>query len=112
MYTSPNRSPANSPGILDSSDPALYEVVTRGPGPRGQLPLTAEMLRHRPSGDAFGMTEDAGMGWEPVAIGRAAVRDAQHAGRHPRAGRLDRRPGLSHGPLRTRAGDYGGGGGV
>lgn len=51
--------------LLDSQDPALYEVVTRGPGPRGRLPLTADMLLHRPSGDAFGMTEDAGMGWEP-----------------------------------------------
>lgn len=55
----------NSNSLLDSQDPALYEVVTRGPGPRGRLPLTADMLLHRPSGDAFGMTEDAGMGWEP-----------------------------------------------
>ncbi len=51
--------------LLDSQDPALYDVVTRAPGPRGRLPLTADMLLHRPSGDAFGMTEDAGMGWEP-----------------------------------------------
>lgn len=54
-----------SKSLLDSQDPALHEVVTRGPGPRGRLPLTADMLLHRPSGDAFGMTEDAGMGWEP-----------------------------------------------
>jgi len=54
--------------ILDSGDPALYQVTTCGPGPRGKLPLSAEMLRHRPSGDAFGMTEDAGMGWEPSAL--------------------------------------------
>jgi len=54
--------------LLDSADPALYEVVTRGPGPRGRLPLSEEMLRHRPSGDAFGMTEDAGMGWEPARL--------------------------------------------
>jgi putative YjhG/YagF family dehydratase len=54
--------------IFDSGDPSLYEVKTHGPGPRGRLPLTAEMLLHRPSGDAFGMTEDAGMGWEPSAL--------------------------------------------
>jgi len=54
--------------ILDSGDPALYQVTTCGPGPRGKLPLSAEMLRNRPSGDAFGMTEDAGMGWEPSAL--------------------------------------------
>ena len=51
--------------ILDSGDPSLYEVTTHGPGPAGKLPLTAEMLCSRPSGDAFGMTEDAGMGWPP-----------------------------------------------
>jgi len=49
--------------ILDSGDFSLYHVTTRGPGPRGKLPLTPEMLRQRPSGDAFGMTQDAGMGW-------------------------------------------------
>jgi putative YjhG/YagF family dehydratase len=54
--------------ILDSGDRSLYEVVTHAPGPRGKLPLTAEMLRDRPSGDHFGMTEDAGMGWEPSAL--------------------------------------------
>jgi len=54
--------------LLDSGDTALYQVTTCGPGPRGKLPLSAEMLRHRPSGDAFGMTEDAGMGWEPSAL--------------------------------------------
>ncbi len=54
--------------LLDSADPALYEIITRGPGPRGKLPLSADMLRNRPSGDAFGMTEDAGMGWDPHAL--------------------------------------------
>jgi len=54
--------------ILDSGDPSLCHVVTHAPGPEGKLPLTAEMLRSRPSGDAFGMTEDAGMGWEPAAL--------------------------------------------
>ena len=54
--------------ILDSRDPLLYHVTTHAPGPLGKLPLSAEMLRYRPSGDAFGMTEDAGMGWEPSAL--------------------------------------------
>jgi len=54
--------------ILDSGDPTLYQVVTHAPGPEGKLPLTAEMLRDRPSGDAFGMTEDAGMGWPPESL--------------------------------------------
>ena len=55
--------------LLDSGDASLYEVITKAPGPEGRLPMSAEMLRNRPSGDAFGMTEDAGMGWEPAALG-------------------------------------------
>lgn len=54
--------------LLESKDPSNLLVVTHGPGPEGEIPLTPEMLTHRPSGDAFGMTEDAGMGWEPAAL--------------------------------------------
>ncbi len=39
------------------------------PGPSGSLPFTPEMLRERPSGDLFGWSQNAGMGWEPSAIG-------------------------------------------
>jgi xylonate dehydratase len=54
---------------FDVDDPSLLDVVTRVPGPTGALPLTADMLRSRPSGDVFGWTQNAGMGWEPSAIG-------------------------------------------
>ena len=40
-----------------------------GDGPDGRLPLTAEMLRHEPSGNIFGLTQNAGMGWQPDALG-------------------------------------------
>lgn len=43
----------------------LYDVCTRREGPQGQLPLTDEMLRMSPSGNIFGMTINAGMGWNP-----------------------------------------------
>jgi putative YjhG/YagF family dehydratase len=56
------------PTLFDADDPRLYEVTTHGPGPRGRLPLTPDMLRHRPSGDLFGMTQDAGMGWPAEAL--------------------------------------------
>ena len=55
--------------ILDSGDPALFDVRSKAPGPRGILPVTPEMLRERPSGDLFGWTQNAGMGWEPAAMG-------------------------------------------
>src|SRR5437867_4581084 len=48
----------------------LFEVKSAAPGPRGSLPLTAEMLRDSPSGDIFGLTQNAGMGWDPRELGR------------------------------------------
>ena len=56
--------------LLATADPALLEVTTSGPGPQGRLPLTAEMLLERPSGDVFGLTQNAGMGWAPHELGR------------------------------------------
>ena len=50
---------------LDSADPGLYRIHTNGPGPVGKLPFTEQMLLDSPSGDLFGMTQNAGMGWEP-----------------------------------------------
>jgi putative YjhG/YagF family dehydratase len=41
----------------------------QGEGPAGRLPLTAEMLRDEPSGTIFGLTQNAGMGWRPDALG-------------------------------------------
>ena len=52
------------------SDPSLWEIQTVGAGPQGQLPLTAEMLLESPSGDIFGLTQNAGMGWDPRELGR------------------------------------------
>jgi putative YjhG/YagF family dehydratase len=56
---------------FDSEDLSLLDVATRGAGPTGALPLTEAMLRERPSGDLFGWTQNAGMGWEPSALGGA-----------------------------------------
>jgi putative YjhG/YagF family dehydratase len=51
--------------LLDSDDATLFDVETTGAGPAGSLPLTEEMLRDAPSGDLFGLTQNAGMGWNP-----------------------------------------------
>ena len=48
----------------------LYTIRTRSPGPAGALPLTDEMLRTSPSGDIFGLTQSAGMGWKPEELWR------------------------------------------
>jgi len=55
--------------ITDSGDPSIYNVPTKAPGPQGSLPLTPEMLLTRPSGDLFGWAQNAGMGWDPRALG-------------------------------------------
>jgi putative YjhG/YagF family dehydratase len=47
------------------SDPSLFrETKTHARGPEGALPITAEMLLTQPSGNLFGLTQNAGMGWE------------------------------------------------
>ena len=51
--------------LFDSGNPALYDVQTTAPGPQGALPLDDEMLRDWPSGDLFGLSQNAGMGWKP-----------------------------------------------
>jgi xylonate dehydratase len=55
---------------LVNSDSALYDVQTTAAGPVGSLPLTEELLREAPSGDLFGWSQDAGMGWNPAHLGR------------------------------------------
>src|ERR1700693_417929 len=55
---------------LVDSDAALFDVQTSARGPAGALPLTEELLREAPSGDLFGWTQNAGMGWNPVELNR------------------------------------------
>jgi putative YjhG/YagF family dehydratase len=61
--------PSSLAQLLDSGDPSLYDVRSKAPGPAGALPITPEMLIQRPSGDVFGWAQDAGMGWDPAALG-------------------------------------------
>ena len=51
--------------MLETPDAGLFSVVTHAQGPAGLLPLSAEMLLSEPSGNLFGLTQNAGMGWEP-----------------------------------------------
>jgi len=51
------------------SDPSLFaDVRTHAKGPEGALPITPEMLLTEPSGNLFGLSQDAGMGWEPARL--------------------------------------------
>lgn len=56
--------------ILFSDDACIYDVRTRAAGPAGSLPLTEQMLLNWSSGDLFGLSQDAGMGWKASELGR------------------------------------------
>ena len=61
----------SSPGdILQSDSPDIYRLQTKAAGPAGSLPVTEDLLLNRPSGDLFGLTQNAGMGWDPAEAGR------------------------------------------
>ncbi|MEM9480347.1 MAG: YjhG/YagF family D-xylonate dehydratase [Verrucomicrobiota bacterium] len=54
----------------DSTDPEIYTLRTTAPGPGGALPFEPEQLKSSASGDLFGWSQNAGMGWNPRALGR------------------------------------------
>lgn len=56
--------------LLDSDNAQIYEILTNAPGPDGRLPLTPDMLLNSPSGDIFGLSQNAGMGWDPRQLAR------------------------------------------
>lgn len=58
-------SSANGHIPVDTGDLALFDIQTHAAGPEGSLPLDDDFLRHAPSGDIFGMSQNAGMGWDP-----------------------------------------------
>jgi putative YjhG/YagF family dehydratase len=58
----------NRDPLLDSADEAIYQLRTTAAGPQGRLPLTPELLNGMSSGDLFGLTQSAGMGWNPAHL--------------------------------------------
>jgi putative YjhG/YagF family dehydratase len=54
--------------VIQGNDAELYRVATHARGPAGSLPITAEMLLNAPSGNLFGLTQNAGMGWDPARL--------------------------------------------
>ena len=56
--------------LLETSSPDIFQIKTKAAGPAGSLPITEEMLLHSPSGDLFGLTQNAGMGWNPSELGQ------------------------------------------
>src|SRR5918995_4295025 len=61
---------AGNPWRAEKPIPSIFDVQTHASGPRGRLPLQPEFLRDAPSGDVFGWTQDAAMGWNPAELGK------------------------------------------
>lgn len=51
----------------------IYDAVTHADGPKGTLPLTPDMLKTLPSGNIFGMTMNAGEGWNTDTLANGDV---------------------------------------
>lgn len=67
----PDVSNPSPQSVLQSGDESVFEVRTRAPGPEGRLiSLTEQLVVESPSGDIFGYSQNAGMGWDPVELGR------------------------------------------
>ena len=60
--------PVQFADIVGNDAGAGWETPTHAAGPEGKLPFTAEMLVERPSGDIFGFSQNAGMGWRPSEL--------------------------------------------
>ncbi|WP_438040305.1 YjhG/YagF family D-xylonate dehydratase [Sorangium sp. So ce128] len=54
--------------VFESGSEAIYTLRTTAPGPSGRLPLGPEQLRAMSSGELFGWTQNAGMGWDPARL--------------------------------------------
>src|SRR5271170_6419300 len=54
--------------VLETAGLEVGPVLTHAPGPSGFLPLTPEMLLTQPSGNLFGLSQNAGMGWDPARL--------------------------------------------
>ena len=60
--------PVRFADIVGNDGGSGWETPTHAAGPEGKLPFTAEMLVERPSGDIFGFSQNAGMGWRPSEL--------------------------------------------
>ena len=50
---------------METDRAELLDVNTHAAGPEGLLPISPEMLVKEPSGNLFGLSQNAGMGWDP-----------------------------------------------
>ncbi len=54
--------------VLETDNPELLAVPTHAAGPAGKLELNVDLLQNAPSGQLFGLSQNAGMGWDPLRM--------------------------------------------
>ena len=54
--------------IIDSKSQEDFRIKTHAEGPKGKIPFTEDILINEPSGNHFGLTQNAGMGWNPSEL--------------------------------------------
>ena len=64
----PHSNPIARADVFESDSAIFREAKTHARGPSGALPLTPEMLLTQPSGNLFGLSQNAGMGWEAARV--------------------------------------------
>ncbi len=60
----------STPSLSDVLDADTPVTRSQGEGPAGALPLTEDLLLKAGSGHLFGLTQNAGMGWDPAEVTR------------------------------------------
>ena len=90
--------PADHP-VLDALRTLDLNATTPLEAPLALAGTVEGKARHWPSGDIFGLTQNAGMGWDPPADDGSAVSALEHPGGPARRRRDARRPGISLRPL-------------
>ncbi len=66
--TTPPRRFISAADVLETPVSAFAAAKSHAPGPPGSLPITPEYLLTQPSGNLFGLSQNAGMGWEPARL--------------------------------------------
>jgi xylonate dehydratase len=54
--------------VLETEGASFGDLATHATGPAGALPISSEMLLREPSGNLFGLSQNAGMGWDPARL--------------------------------------------
>ena len=68
-YSNHDTRPVEILDILEGdSDKPYKNIKTHAEGPKGKVPFTEDFLINEPSGNHFGMTQNAGMGWNPSEL--------------------------------------------